>query len=300
MTEQMNPDWPAQVLPVAPFLPFMNDRMAHLPGVQPLNPAEWLVRDAVFAAQMRYRDHLVATQRDQVLAETPAAEPALRELLAMLVQHLLATDKGYVMPCEHALTRPDGVTLALRTPPVIETLARLVQEDLCILEADGEEYKLTAATLCFPSRWSLSEKMGRRMSGIHTPVPDYVADVARRVNRMFTAIRPEAPLWRGNYNIHALPELYQPGGSYRDQPVRADFLWLRVERQTFVRLPVSRAIVFGIKTFVSPVSSLQPDQAARLATLMRARNDDEIAYRGRRELHDTSLMVLDQLAARPA
>ena len=34
-------------------------------------------------------------------------------------------------------------------------------------------YTLEAASLCFPARWRLMDKMGLPMSGIHKPVPDY-------------------------------------------------------------------------------------------------------------------------------
>lgn len=35
------------------------------------------------------------------------------------------------------------------------------------------QYKLMAAAVAFPMRWSLQQKMGRRMNVIHGPVPFY-------------------------------------------------------------------------------------------------------------------------------
>ena len=58
------------------------------------------------------------------------------------------------------------------------TLGRLVQEDLCLMEPQGDEYDLTGAILCFPASWTLAQKIGRPMTGIHHPVEIYDDDLA--------------------------------------------------------------------------------------------------------------------------
>jgi len=77
---------------------------------------------------------------------------------------------------------------------------RLVQEDLVVLERPegGDEHVLTGAILCFPSNWTLAEKFGKGLARIHLPIESYDASIARRVQRMFDLIRPEAPVMRAN------------------------------------------------------------------------------------------------------
>jgi hypothetical protein len=82
-------------------------------------------------------------------------------------------------------------------------------------------------------------------------VAPYDADLARRVQRLFDAIRPDRPLWRHNGLKYADPALYHPGreGAARPRdPGAAQFL--RSERQCLVRLPVSGAVVFSIHTYL--------------------------------------------------
>ena len=38
----------------------MAEKTRKLPGIQPLDPADWLLRDEAFNAQMAYRDQLLA------------------------------------------------------------------------------------------------------------------------------------------------------------------------------------------------------------------------------------------------
>jgi len=50
-----------------------------------------------------------------------------------------------------------------------------LQEDFALLLPDikSKQYKLVSAAVTFPMRWSLPQKMNRRMNVIHGPVPFY-------------------------------------------------------------------------------------------------------------------------------
>jgi hypothetical protein len=132
------------------------------------------------------------------------------------------------------------------------TAALLVQEDLCILQKSGDEHVLTAAALCFPASWRLSEKYMRPLIGIHEPVDSYDDNIARRVQRMFDGIRPHRPLWRFNALWYDDPGLFQPRSALapRDVTDAHTARFLRSERQSLSRLPETDAVVFSIHTFV--------------------------------------------------
>ena len=221
-----------------------------LPGVQPLDMADWLVVDDVYAAQMCERLRLLNTIPDKVMAKTSDSSSALEEACAMVieqVQKLGGFEKsGEVMTC------PDGRDVALTGDP-LHVMGQLIQEDICIMQRpeDAEEHFLSAAVLCFPAHWTLSEKIGRSMGRIHKPVDIYTDDIQRRVQRLFDGVQVGRPLWRFN-RAHAGPELYQPRSEleFKNYVPDGQPEYVRAERQSLIRLPESKAVIFSIHTYV--------------------------------------------------
>lgn len=250
-----------------PHLAWLDPRSARLPGIQPVVGNDWLRVDEAFAGQMRERDRLIADHEPAVHALTEAARPAAMELYDRVLQVLRETP-GYAVGTLQ-VQRPDGITVPLDPQTPLRTLGRLVQEDLCLMQQTVEEHVLTGAILCFPASWTLAQKLGRPMTAIHIPVDDYTPDIARRVQRMFDAIRPDQPLWRMNYLTYADPTLHQPRLEYdrRPRPPADLRVFVRSERQCLMRLPISRAVVFSIHTYVVRASAL-PE-----AALAALRND---------------------------
>ena len=224
-----------------------------LPGVAPLTLADWLMVDEAFGGQMAERARLLRDQREDVLAVTPEGAAAAQELLEYVLSWLADHASGYVLRDE-TVTRPDGVEVKLDRGDPMGTLGHLVQEDLCLMEKQGDEHVLSAAVLCFPASWRLAEKIGRPLTSIHVPVAEYDAGLARRVQRLFDGVQVDRPLWRFNALRYGDPTLHQPRS--RVQPSTkggADYPYLRSERQCVLRLPKTRACVFSIHTFVIDV-----------------------------------------------
>jgi dimethylamine monooxygenase subunit A len=248
-----------------PFAPWMDPRTSRLPGVLPLDGDHWLRVDDAFAGQMAIRDTLIANHTSVVHDLRPEGCAAADELYAAILHHL-TMQPGYRIGIHDAL-RPDGVTVPLDAANPLMTLGRLVQEDLCILLPQGDEHVLMGAILCFPASWSLAQKIGRPLSGIHTPVPSYDDRIQASVQRMFNAIRVEQPLWRGNSLLYDDPTLHQPRteGARRPRPVAKTYV--RSERQCFVRLPQTRAVVFTIHTYVVRRADLSAEADAAVLAL---------------------------------
>lgn len=249
-----------------PFAPWMAPAGQRLPGIMPLALADWLLVNDAYASQMAERARLLREQPDDVLGVLPEAKDAAQELLEFILPLLPA--KGFTLDGE-TVTRPDGVSVTLDRTRPLWTLGHLVQEDLCILQKpDGAaEHVLTAAVLCFPSSWTLSQKLGRAMMRIHAPVAPYDDQMGARVQRMFDLIRPEQPLWRANILRYDNPALYQPRLEFAPKDKRADGPYFRSEKQGLVRLPRSGAVVFSIHTVVVPMTALSDDQRATLLAL---------------------------------
>lgn len=244
-----------------PALPWMDPRLARLPGLMPVDDDAWLVRDEVFAGQMAERDHLIACAA-RVHGLLPRARAAADETYAMVLAKL-AQDPGYRVT-HSEVVRPDGVTVPLDPEQPLLTLGQLVQEDLCLMLEDGQgEHRLDGAILCFPASWTLAEKLGQPMIRIHTPVPQYTADLARRVQRLLDAVQPGRPIWRMNHNLYASPELHHPRTEAAPR-IDATPQYLRAERQCLIRLPQTRAVLFTIHTYILPLTALDPDALAAL------------------------------------
>lgn len=222
-----------------------------LPGIQPDSMETWLHRDDAFAAQMQHREALLRDRRADVLALDPSAEPAAQELLDLVLYHAYPG-------CSDHVTRPDGQMVVIDRAQPMETLCKLVQEDICILQKHGEEHVLTGAVLCFPASWRLSEKFMRPLIDIHVPVDSYDDDIARRVQRLFDGIRPGRPLWRFNALWYDDAELHQPRSAHEPRHIKdpGSAPYLRSEKQTLLRLPQTQAVVFTIHTYVLKAYSL--------------------------------------------
>lgn len=245
-----------------PHLPWIDPRTRRLPGILPVEGRDWLRVDEAYAPQMALRDRLIAAQAPVVHALLPDARPAADELYAAVLQWLRATP-GFSLTGS-AVRRPDGMTVPLDRDKPLLTLGRLVQEDLCLMERRGDEYALTGGILCFPASWSLAQKLGRPMTGIHDPVPVYDADIAKRVARLFDAIRPEQPLWRMNYLTYDDFVLHQPRREGEKRPHPTDHVFIRCERQCLLRLPITKAVVFTIHTYVVDAATVTPAELAAL------------------------------------
>lgn len=240
----------------------MEGRTWRLPGTVPL-VGDWVQRDEAFAGQMAERDRLIAARADAVHGVLPDARQAADELYAVVLEKLRA-DGGYeVGPRE--VRRPDGVRVDLAPDAPLLTLGRLVQADLCLMQAQGGEHVLAGAVLCFPASWTLAQKLGQPLTGIHRPVQAYDDGMARRVQRLFDAVRVGQPLMRFNALVYDDPTLHQPRleGVERPRPVARSYL--RSERQCLVRLPQSGAVVFAIHTCLVRMDDLAPGVRQGLA-----------------------------------
>jgi len=245
-------------------------------GVKALDPNDWLAFGDDADHQLAERRDLLDQRPGDVLALLPGAEAASDELLALLLTYLErhAIDR-YRFERDAVIERGTGSRFSRDSEPTPLALAgRLVQEDFCLLQRQGDRYMLTAAVLCFPAHWFLSEKIGRPLIGIHEPVPGFAEQLGAPIERLFDKLDQEKPVQRLNWSLVDTDRLYLPP-SHRKAPVKLDVddigeqLRLRVERQTLRRLPQSKAIVFGIRTYVTPLNQAIDSADAADALIQR-------------------------------
>jgi hypothetical protein len=280
-------------------------------GVKPLDPAEWIDVDDRLAAQLAEKERLLATEPDLFMA-LPGTETAQAELLALLVEHLPARFPDHyrregaalrILPANRTVSIDGGEAPLL-------TAGRLVQEDLLLLRQSDEGWRLVAGFLAFPSSWSLPDKLGRPMHEVHGPVPGFGAGTRPNelIGRMFDNLRPETPLVRWNWSLYGDDVLRHAGETTAGQRrfgtgERAGPVFLRVERQTLRRLPVSRDIVFTVRIHIDPLEALEGHAAgARIAAEIAAQLADltpeQADYKGMSAERERILARLAEFAGR--
>jgi hypothetical protein len=245
----------------------------------------WFEIDARYPQEMAERRRLLAAQRAGVFAALPESGAARAEALDLLLTALVAHHPDWFGRDGSTIrNRITDETFDARTMDPLELAGRLVQEDLCVIQ-DGI---FTAAVLCFPSRWRLLDKLGRPLAEVHGPVPQYADRLARPVDRFFRHLKAGHIASRLNWSLLDDPALYQPGGKWRSEASAditaanaGDRVFLRVERQTLRRLPVSDAVLFGIRVHVYPLRRVidDPARATTLAEAVRALPHDIQHYK---------------------
>lgn len=255
-------------------------------------PPEALIEiDADYGEQMAERRRLLAERHGDVFAALPSSAPARRATLAMLARYLAAQfPHWFALNGDSFSNHLTGENWDLERADLdpLEIAGRLVQEDLCLIEPSPSGPVLTAGVLCFPSRWKLSEKIGRPLSGIHEPVPFYAERLGAPVDRFMAHLKPGRLVERFNWSIHDDPTLFQASGhgqSAANIAVTAENagekLWLRVERQTLSRLRDTETILFTIKTYRRTLGEIARDAptASRLAAAVRALPEETARYK---------------------
>jgi hypothetical protein len=81
-------------------------------------------------------------------------------------------------------------------------------------------------------------------------------------------------------------------------PATGDRLFLRVERETIRRFPVTGAVLFTIRTYIRPLRHLveRPEDAARLAEALDNLPDDVRDYKRTSELTAPALAWLGSVS----
>ncbi|WEJ58671.1 DUF3445 domain-containing protein [Devosia sp. FJ2-5-3] len=294
--------------------PFPDDGTARLfqIGTRPLDPNDWLAPDGALVSQLAEKARLRVSHPAEIFAQIAGSRPAQAELLATLADYLPQRFPALWRRDAEAISIvPSGQTIGLADPEApLAIAARLVQDDLLLLERGAETFwRLTAASLSFPSSWTLSEKIGQGLDAIHDPVPGFGPGTrpAQIMARMFDAMRPETPMIRWNWSLYGDDTLFHPDVSGADQPrfgagPRAENVYLRVERQVLRKLPETGAIVFAIRISLQKLDDLaaHPEAAAiaaHLHTEVSALTPEQLAYKGLARERDQILARLDEMRA---
>jgi hypothetical protein len=229
-------------------------------GFENCSGDDWIFSAKDLNVFQRHKTELGISRSEECFAQTQGSVAAQCEFHDFLLRHLLTKPKSsYSRKGNQLIHEQEKLTWKIEDKNLWEA-SLWVPEDFCLLEKEKNGYVMTAASVCSPSNWILQEKIGQTVDFIHNPVPGYNKHLSKRVNRFLEGIPRHRVLLRYNWSIQSDNELF-----WRDDlNPNSDFvnssnpnLYWRIERQTFVRLPTSGAIVFGIRVFLHSFDSLR-------------------------------------------
>jgi hypothetical protein len=287
--------------------PYVGSKTPFSVGLAPLDLDDWIEVDDNLAAYLSEKERLSAIDNDAVFRAEADTGEAQAEVLALLLDHLPRRFPDlYAVDGDEVSVAASGASYRVSEwqEAPLALAAKLVQEDLVIMREGAEGYRLAAAALHFPSSWSLAEKFGQNMRGIHQAVPDFnEGRTGRVVARVFDGLTVDNPVWRLNWSIYGDDELHHPRAKVLDTRVveGTPQLYVRVERQTLRRLPKSNDLLFTIKVHVDPIAAFaaHPEGAqlaASLRTQLLALNEAQLAYKGLVKERDRIATALAALA----
>ncbi|WP_130839032.1 heme-dependent oxidative N-demethylase family protein [Corynebacterium neomassiliense] len=195
-------------------------------------------------------------------------------------------------PVEQDFTVGDSSTLPCAP---LEFAGRQVQEDIALLaERDGMLWG-DSMVVTFAADWSPAFDAGMSFPEIHGPVPRvHEQGIVDRAQKFIMGLRPGQRFRRTNWTLtidgrldtgtESYPEWGPDRMSVVNGPLRevGDRVFLRVEVQHLIRLQWSGAVMFLIRTYLQPLSTLVrvPEWATRVRDVLAELPEDMAEYKG--------------------
>ena len=273
-------------------------------------------------------EHYVAEMQDRalVLAEDPLRCQSLPhmtlagwDLLELLMeQQALGYPEHFTLSRDgdrwRWINRPLGIddtftfgdTSTLPYGPM-EYITRQSQGDFCILDQRDGNLWMDAGMVTTQADWSLDFDIGMNFFEWHAPVPlAHEKGIFTRALKFLTNIQQGKPARRLNWTMTINPRLdTSPENYHKWGPDRAtvtpenvgDKVHLRVELQSFWRLPRSNGIVFPIRCYLIKMDELvtQPKWARRLHRVIRDLPEELATYKGLTRYRPTLVEWLSKL-----
>lgn len=243
------PDW-FRLLPDASHRLQMNLRPGDACGFWAASPEA----DTALAERRRW----LAESPGRYLRILPEGEEAVREAIALMAPHSMSAEEAAMQ------LEPDWIVLsgeAARAHPVL------------------------GGAVIFPSGWALEDKIGKPLHEVHAPVPGLQSKLGVQIGSFLSRLAPGAAWERDNWGLSADSSLnHHPAVGVRrlDGGATLATTWLRLEQQFLTRLPVTGAILFGIRVSNHRLDYLAaiPGLAGRLAGALGTMAEDVARYKG--------------------
>jgi hypothetical protein len=177
----------------------------------------------------------------------------------------------------------------------LDALGRSWEPDFVILDREAP-HQVQGGCVCFPSGWSLREKVGKSLFLTHAPVPGLNDDLNANISKLLSRIEIGQFFQRSNWGL--------TGSAQFDQHPRHEIpaiasapdpktVYLRIEWQVLTAISAD-TLLFGIRVFHVPVEEVKasPELASRLAKNLETMPDVVARYKRLDECRDALVKYL--------
>lgn len=190
---------------------------------------------------------------------------------------------------EHKFTFLDPTTLPYGP---MEYITRQAQGDFAVLDQREGNLWMEAGMVTSQADWSLDFDIGMNFFEWHAPVPKaHEMGIFQRALKFLLAIQQDSPSRRLNWTMTVNPRLdTSPENYHKWGPEKRTLTaenvgekqYLRVELQTFFRLPRSNGLAFPIRCYLISLQDLVtvPKWGRRLHRVIRDLPDELADYKG--------------------
>jgi hypothetical protein len=262
-------------------------------GLRELDISNWIEGGPDLAAQLVDRNKLLNQNRDQVVQILPDHQVAIHYFTQKILDNLKKFHPKYQIDESYVTHRESNTTVDIKADIEFVQLAKVIAEDLCLLEFKNDTWQLVAAVVVFPSRWNLLEKIGKNLDQIHTPVPGYDQALQPYMTDTFNKIKPDRPVWRKNWSLHETSTLHEP--FYKSSSANVANYWWRTERQTLTKSEDGKYILFTIRNRSEPFSWIKsdPHSAEQFAKTLTTLSPEMLSYKHLVEKRDQFIAYLN-------
>tara|TARA_A100001011_G_scaffold390004_1_gene472583 strand:+ start:495 stop:1337 length:843 start_codon:yes stop_codon:yes gene_type:complete len=258
--------------------PWLNLGIKMRMGLKSLNHLDWLPLNDAHGPdgerffQMQLKKKLREKHKEKIFIALPEAYEASEELVLYVKNYFKSLNSLPILK-----QRKDWHPLYYA--------GFLIPEDLLILEKKNDKWVLTAGSLYFPAHWSLSDKISKKLSSIHDPVPHYKDNLEKAIDKFFDNMIVGPISSRRNWTIQIDNELFVPNRIW-DKDLNINQvprrIFIREEYQTLRKLPKTNSIIFTIRTHLWPISTWENDLKSlnELLDLLSKMTYETIKYRG--------------------
>lgn len=93
------------------------------------------------------------------------------------------------------------------TSDPLELISYLVPDDFCLLEQCNDDYRLVAASVCNPTYWDLSEKIGSLLKDVHATIQNLENNIGRMIRHFLAKLEIDDYFQRSNWFLTTNPNL---------------------------------------------------------------------------------------------
>ncbi|TDZ13875.1 hypothetical protein Cob_v013051 [Colletotrichum orbiculare MAFF 240422] len=252
-----------------PFKPVYHITMA----IQNNPPEDLVIIDSNYLHRVTERRKVIKHNMPTVLGTVPEGVSAVNETWTYLISDYLPAR----YPTMFSLS-DDGATFHNKVtkvsfpvaPPkdpnsALQALGETIEDDLFLLQETPEGHRAVAFICCHPAGFDPSDKLGKLIKDIHKPVPSY-DKIGASMERFFSRLQVGKCVKRMNWSVSTDPQLFSPSGLHiydgdepQEEEVDISKARLRQELQTLSRLPRTGAVLFGIKTYLTPLEEIKKE-----------------------------------------